>query len=389
MKKQVWIFLILTVLLSVTVGCGFVSKRPPVTTVAVSSVAETTPSATPAPTPKPTPTPAPTPVPKPTPTPEPDPIFRNIRYDHTLISPREIELFQDEELFLAFYRDIIRAVLNYEPVVVIPEEVLEHPGYHVVMNTFQRNNPLEHLSGTPFQNVEGTEINFFYSYEREEHFRRIEQIESKVEEIISTTIQEDFNLLEATLACYRYLASTSVYEESWADSAYGILMNGSGVCRGFTSALRLLLLQAGYDDGYSIEYSPSDREQAGHVWNMLLFGENWYHVDATWENGTSGGMLLDYFGMTDDERWSPPGVDTPYLREIDESVPIPRCTDDAFGMLRGAAECICDLRHHTVYIRYFDDTWVHWNTQDMSFTPIRELPSSFSDAAQRNTPREG
>ncbi|MDL2289461.1 hypothetical protein LJB83_01715 [Clostridia bacterium OttesenSCG-928-F22] len=267
----------------------------------------------------------------------------------------------------------MQAVLDYKNSVEIPKELRSNRKLHLVQNVFQNYNPLSHLTGTIFTNLKGTHLEWDLSYDESSHNQVVKTIERRIEEQISSLIYEGYTLLEAALACHQYLASNIIYQEGGFSTPYEVLIEGRGVCAGYTAAMFVLLLQAGYDTGYAIEYTPESPEIAGHIWNMIKFGEHWYHVDSTWENGDSSGTALTYFGMTDEERLP---VGTPFTMELRPEMAIPECTDDSFTPLRSTSAYILDLHHHHVYLHQYDGSWLLWNTQTMAFTPIDAPPEN-------------
>ena len=229
-------------------------------------------------------------------------------------------------------------------------------------------------------NIEGTHLLFAYEFDEIEHKRQLDLLAKSVEDIIGSTICEDFNQLEATLAFYNYLSVNSTYLEtgklSKMDNAFDVLVNSRWVCRGFTSALRYLLLQAGYDEGYSIytrTQETPDAKLSAHIWNMLYINDNWYHFDLTWENNWENKDAPDnqlyFFGLTDEERADPTFVGE-YEIWYGPDIPVPECTDDSFSPLHRGERFELDLKNHAVYIMTETGKWLLWNTQDMTFTEI-------------------
>lgn len=321
-----------------------------------------------APTPTPSPTPAPTPTALPTPSPEPeaDPLL--IQYDPFLLSPRELELFDDD--MAAFYRDMVQAVLDYEPRVTIPEALRNRADERYVSNVFQKYCLLEHVSGTPFHSLDGSAIEFSYRYDKAEHQRLVSLIGPQVEAIIAGNICEGYNQLEATLSLYRHLAAATFYtHDGESETAYGVIMENGGVCTGFTYALQILLTQAGYDDGYAIEWSPgpdASDDAEGHIWNALELGGDWYYVDATWENGETFGSGLKYFGITDEQRAvdMPPPYTRGYMENPGE-LELPVCSSDRLSPLQHTQYWYLDAARHIVYLEIDYDQWAMLNTETL------------------------
>jgi hypothetical protein len=355
-RRAGMLFLCLMLLLALfTSGCSeekqtqpSASPQPPVQAVN-----------TPAPTPTPTPTPAPTPTPVP---------YIEIQYDHFLISDRYRELLNDDLYDL--YCELVQSVPDYEGILVIPEHLRSDPNLRFVTNIFQRQNLLEFLSGTPFYSADGSRFEMEFRFPKEEHDEKVKQIEQRVKEVIQTNIQTNYNALDASIAFYRYLSTTTTYlQGAESTDAYGILMNKEGVCTGFAHAMQILLTHAGYDDGYAAESMPDDMEVEGHAWNVLQFGSSWYHVDATWENTAYAGWTLNYFGMTDEERGE--GLVGRIGIELREDEPMwIECADETFSMLHDTIDYRPDLENHRVIFQVSDGGWHVLDTQTLHIEPF-------------------
>jgi len=87
------------------------------------------------------------------------------------------------------------------------------------------------------------------------------------------------------------------------DNPYGLLINKTAICRGFTYTFQLFMDMLGIDcitiEGYS-GYAMDE-----HAWNMVRIDGEWYCVDVTWNDpaGTGGASLgreitHKYFNVT-------------------------------------------------------------------------------------------
>lgn len=79
-------------------------------------------------------------------------------------------------------------------------------------------------------------------------------------------------------------------------SAYGALVNSKAVCQGYSHAYGLLLKTCGVDSTIVTSSSMT------HEWNMVKIGENYYHVDVTWDDPTEddrGYVEHTYFMLSD------------------------------------------------------------------------------------------
>jgi len=117
-----------------------------------------------------------------------------------------------------------------------------------------------------------------------------------VPRIIAEIITEDMTDLEKSLAINQFLVDTAEYDWDALDNAeqfnfqrvdsryydsftaYGILINGVGVCAGYADAFKLLADEAGLESivvtGYLEGFLP-------HAWNRVNINGQWHTVDVT------------------------------------------------------------------------------------------------------------
>ena len=150
------------------------------------------------------------------------------------------------------------------------------------------------------------------------------------------------------LKLHDYLIRTCDYDEvaraehdtsPLARTAYSALVRHLAVCEGYTMAYRYLLTEA----GITSEEVLSDA--MNHCWNYVRLGENWYHVDVTWDDPVSRGgkpakaVSREHFLLSDaairakehydwDVRGLPPASDTTYDNHDWTRAPTKRKSED-------------------------------------------------------------
>ena len=100
------------------------------------------------------------------------------------------------------------------------------------------------------------------------------------------------------LFLYDYLATHFTYDAVDANfDAYGMLVEGSGVCQAYSLLLRYLLRAVG------IETECVTSDSLNHEWNIVKIGDSWYHLDVTWDDADDDGKLgqvdHSYFLLSD------------------------------------------------------------------------------------------
>lgn len=139
-------------------------------------------------------------------------------------------------------------------------------------------------------------LNVNYDFDRSETAQRQEKIRDKVGGIVQKIITDDMSDLEKEMAINSYLCENSRYDdaalenaeqygfkrvdEEFYDSftAYGILVDGVGVCASYSAAFKLLADAAGLDSIVVTGYLDGS---VPHAWNKVRLDDSWYIVDAT------------------------------------------------------------------------------------------------------------
>lgn len=88
-------------------------------------------------------------------------------------------------------------------------------------------------------------------------------------------------------------------------SAYGALINGEAACEGYAKAAKLLFDAAGIESGVvSGTVDDPNGNPGNHMWNVVKLGEEFYHLDLTWNDPVSDTgeqmKLYAYFNLSDE-----------------------------------------------------------------------------------------
>jgi hypothetical protein len=129
-------------------------------------------------------------------------------------------------------------------------------------------------------------------------------INQKVDEIYGQVTNEDMQVEEKFRVIHDYIINNSIYDSEKADNlnnpqfldlynsstAYGPLIEGYGICGGYSDAMELFLIKMGLPN-----YKVSSQN---HVWNLVYLNGKWQHLDLTWDDpvvNTKENMLLHNF----------------------------------------------------------------------------------------------
>lgn len=217
---------------------------------------------------------------------------------------------------------------------------------------YDRENPVKDGMGS-----------FVYKVPPEEAAARIAEFAALVEEILNTTLQDDYSDLEKALALYIYFSHHYIYDYEAAEpdanpdylTSYRVLTTGTGICQEFSVAYAYLLLQAGVDASNMSGHRAYDG--ASHQWSYVKIHGHNFHIDPTYVIGSDD--ALAYFMMTDDQREAADD----YLRDdyiicsnYAQDHPHPDCTadDDAFREIWDGRFIRFDHKTHTLYYEGWD-----------------------------------
>ncbi|WP_231165710.1 transglutaminase-like domain-containing protein [Clostridium botulinum] len=166
-------------------------------------------------------------------------------------------------------------------------------------------------------------ILFTYKKNIDEIKSQRQATEAAVKRIVKEVVKDDMTSVEKELALHDYVVKHADYnmeglKKNPADledhSAYGVLVLGKGVCESYAKAMHLLLNEVGIECKYATGYKKNkDGSQGGgHAWNMVKLDNEWYNLDATWDDPVSdrvgrsdkdvvvSPVIHTYFNVTDD-----------------------------------------------------------------------------------------
>lgn len=136
------------------------------------------------------------------------------------------------------------------------------------------------------------------------------QILNAAKDVIDSEIKDSMNDYEKELAVHDWITGHSGFsmsafsrapgsgEESDSDTPYGVLINGSGNCWGYSSTFQLFM------DMLEVEcitvYGTPNSSGVEHSWNQVKLDGDWYCVDCAWDDPIGGSPCHTYFNVTSD-----------------------------------------------------------------------------------------
>lgn len=146
------------------------------------------------------------------------------------------------------------------------------------------------------ENIIEIEIKHTYSKEN------IEALNKKIDELMSKEIKNNMTIEEKIKAIHDYiinhteydtLKTNNIHDTTYkSNTAYGVLLEGYGICSGYSDAMKLFL-----DKLNVINYKISNDQ---HIWNLVYLNGKWLHLDLTWDDPVSDKNITrdNYFLIT-------------------------------------------------------------------------------------------
>lgn len=120
----------------------------------------------------------------------------------------------------------------------------------------------------------------------------------KMNHLLYNVAPKDFNEYQRFYSVYEYITKHSSYSNNMSDenttTAYGILVNGMGICGGYSALANYVLNFVDIPTEY-ISNEP-------HAWNIVTLDNKRYHTDLTWGAGYEDTYFLNTILMDDEDR---------------------------------------------------------------------------------------
>lgn len=194
------------------------------------------------------------------------------------------------------------AILAYDPVAAVSPDAAE-----VLVDNFAFEFPPAALVELSAQ---GDAVEIRYLYSKEEHQRRIEGFEAKVNLALSSLTAEDSEFQRAKLLYDYVVANVTYFYTDYTDkeiTAFSALAEGITICYGFADAFGYLLRQVGMEAHLWRGGTYTATGFSEHGWCYAKIDGTYYHFDPTWEYSAAksdGVNRYLYFGMSDARRFT-------------------------------------------------------------------------------------
>ena len=142
------------------------------------------------------------------------------------------------------------------------------------------------------------EIEIKHTYSKVE----VDSLSKMVDEFIDQNITTGMTVREKIRVVHDYIINHTEYDTLktkdihdttyQSNTAYGVLIQGYGICSGYSDAMKLFL-----DKLNIINYKISNDQ---HIWNLVFLDGEWLHLDLTWDDPVSDKNITrdNYFLIT-------------------------------------------------------------------------------------------
>ncbi|AEB75402.1 transglutaminase [Clostridium botulinum] len=171
---------------------------------------------------------------------------------------------------------------------IVNKIMAEHPDINYGYSGINGN-----IYGYPNNPEKTLNLNISYRIDKNTMIREKAAVQTKVQNIIQTVIKPGMSDAEKELALHDYVVKNADYDvrnyragivTAEDHNAYGVLVNKTGVCESYAKAMYELLKAAGIECKYVAGYT---NQGGGHAWNIVKLDNEWYNLDATWDDPIS------------------------------------------------------------------------------------------------------
>ncbi|MBQ7793386.1 MAG: hypothetical protein IJ366_02590 [Clostridia bacterium] len=271
----------------------------------------------------------------------------------TIPNPENAEITQQEMI------DIFCSVVYNHPEIGNLVTVFSYSttgGYYNVFEFVYRQPYSEEI----YNSLETDEEKEEYLAKTHNQEKYIEAIKYAYSKAVAPDMTEDWQVL---LSIHNYLADTITYPSSHTSdlgteaemdeydektdyivyTPYGALVGDRlAVCQGYSLAFKLLCNMAGIDCGYAVT--------AGHIWNVAACGDNYYHIDITWDDTARiGTSVKQEDGTTKSYVCTTPHIIHKYFLQTDSE-----STEAHGSWTSDRPECTDETLHDTIFYGNLD-----------------------------------
>ncbi len=225
----------------------------------------------------------------------------------------KLEIHNKEELYGAVYYIINAGIVNAQRYFSSEYENFEEDYNELFADEIKLNtiNNFVHPYNS-FDSIEaslkGYMLTIKVNYNEYYTPQKINEINNEVNRVLNNNISNSMTDEEKIKTIHDYIINNTIYDEEYcvdepcitnspyqSANAYGVLFEHYGICSGYTDLMAIFLNKLGI-----VNYRITNDT---HTWNAVYLDNNWYHLDATWDDPISSEEILthNYFLITTSE----------------------------------------------------------------------------------------
>ncbi len=174
--------------------------------------------------------------------------------------------------------------------------------FEIALNAFMVDHPevfwIDSSSGYTYYEYEDKLcVSLHYSTSGEELKNQKAKLDAAVDKAVKNA-PDNATDYDIELYLNDWLSDNCAYKVD-ADSkhtAYGALVSGKAVCDGYSHAFQLLCRRLGIECTVIEGTSDFNNDaENGHMWNCIQLGNEWYHIDVTWNDSTDSACGAEHY----------------------------------------------------------------------------------------------
>ncbi len=128
-----------------------------------------------------------------------------------------------------------------------------------------------------------------------------QQVAERVHKVLPTILRQGMSDPDKIKAIHDWIVLHIAYDLSLQRyTAYDAIDSGKTVCQGYSLLAYRMLREA----GFRVRIIEGVVDSGSHVWNLVQIGNDWYHIDVTWDDPVpdrKGKVSYHYFLKSDSE----------------------------------------------------------------------------------------
>lgn len=190
------------------------------------------------------------------------------------------------------YERLFKAAENFEDSVDISGLGLERDQLQQAFYSMKYENPQFFYIENGF-GYSNSSASLYYGMSREEALEMKPKLEAAAMNIVNKAMAKS-SVKERAKVIHDEICKMTDYQLTYSEP-YGPLLYGEALCEGYGKAFAYVAQMAGIETVSITGFAA----RGGHLWNMIKLGNEWVHVDVTFDDQKSG-TIYEYFCVGDD-----------------------------------------------------------------------------------------